>query len=102
SRRWRRQRPGAHCLVKNHPEYNDAGIGICLVGHFEADEPTPKQWETVLRLTAFLRKQYDIPLENVLGHGEVKNTACPGRNFNFARFIDALRKRALRGRRAGR
>jgi N-acetyl-anhydromuramyl-L-alanine amidase AmpD len=82
--------------VPERPEYNTKGIGICLIGNFETAKPTGAQVNSLSKLTEFLRRKYGIPLTNILAHGDVKNTACPGRYFNFPMFIDTLRKRGLK------
>lgn len=76
--RWRQQLHGAHA---GKDEYNQRGIGICLVGNFEDTPPTAAQLAAVKRLVAVLRGEYDIPSSRVIGHKEVKATACPGKLF---------------------
>jgi N-acetyl-anhydromuramyl-L-alanine amidase AmpD len=76
--RWRQQLHGAHA---GHDEYNQHGIGIVLVGNFDEQPPTDAQLAAVKRLVADLQKQYDIDPERIIGHGDVKATACPGRLF---------------------
>jgi len=92
TRRWLEQRPGAHARVRGHPEYNAAGIGICLVGNFEKEPPTPAQMTALERLVTLLAERYAIPLEHIVGHGELKNTACPGRLFPMEALVMALRQ----------
>ena len=41
--RWRKQKWGAHCGGTPDNEYNEYGIGICLVGKFDARLPSQKQ-----------------------------------------------------------
>lgn len=79
--RWRQQLHGAHA---GKDEYNQRGIGICLVGNFEESPPSAAQLTAVKRLVAVLRKEYDIPSSRVIGHREVKATACPGKHFPLA------------------
>ena len=79
--RWRQQLHGAHA---GKDEYNQRGIGICLVGNFEESAPSAAQLKAVKRLVAVLRKEYDIPSSRVIGHREVKATACPGKHFPLA------------------
>src|SRR5206468_7397697 len=68
--RWKAQKYGAHC---RSPEdyYNEHGIGICLVGHFDEDRPTAAQMQSLTRLVKYLRRTYDIPADKVLSHGGV-------------------------------
>ncbi len=96
TRRWLEQRPGAHARIVHHPEYNREGIGICLVGNFEKTPPTTKQMVALERLVLLLRRRYGIPLENIVGHRELKNTKCPGRLFPMEAFLMDLRKASIR------
>jgi N-acetyl-anhydromuramyl-L-alanine amidase AmpD len=82
--RWVKQKHGAHCKVTGHPEYNDVGIGICLVGNFDVTHPTEAQMASLARLVKFLMKRYNVPRGSVYGHGQLKPTDCPGRNFDYS------------------
>jgi N-acetyl-anhydromuramyl-L-alanine amidase AmpD len=79
--RWREQMHGAHA---GKDEYNQHGIGICLVGNFNETHPTPAQLAAVKRLVGVLKSEYDITSEHVIAHKDVKATACPGKNFPLA------------------
>jgi len=81
--RWEKQKHGAHCKVLGHPEYNDVGIGICLVGNFDVTHPSQAQMSSLARLVRFLANRYGIPRTSIYGHGQLKPTDCPGRNFNY-------------------
>jgi hypothetical protein len=81
--RWPKQKWGAHAKTADN-RYNDYGIGICLVGNFDTDRPTPQQLQALTRLTAYLMKTYHISANNVIGHGDTKPTDCPGHNMNVA------------------
>jgi len=94
--RWGEQRPGAHARIAHHPEYNRAGIGICLVGNFEKEPPTPDQMVALERLVLALCERYDIRLHAVVGHGELKNTKCPGRHFPMESFLMDVRQAYIR------
>ncbi|MGB2755139.1 MAG: peptidoglycan recognition family protein [Phycisphaerae bacterium] len=93
--RWANQRAGAHCRVAGHPEFNAQGIGICLVGHFNREQPTAAQMASLEALVAALAARYHIPLERVVGHGELKNTECPGTLFPMRTFLWELRQTML-------
>jgi N-acetylmuramoyl-L-alanine amidase len=80
SDRWRRQIQGAHAGA-GLKRYNEHWIGICLVGDFNAQRPSPRQIASLRRLVAFLRAYCDIPAANVRGHRDVRDTDCPGRFF---------------------
>lgn len=81
--RWPKQKWGAHDKTPGN-QYNEHGIGICLVGNFDVTHPTAAQMKSVERLVAYLMKTYHIAPDHVLGHGETKSTECPGRNMNVA------------------
>jgi N-acetylmuramoyl-L-alanine amidase len=88
--RWRKQKWGAHAKTPDN-KYNDFGIGICLVGNFDVNQPTWRQMNAVAKLVAHLQRTYNIPADRVIGHGTVRtiehvgtSTACPGRNLNVA------------------
>ncbi|MCX5675967.1 MAG: peptidoglycan recognition family protein [Planctomycetota bacterium] len=88
--RWPVQKHGAHTKVANHPEYNDLGIGICLVGNFDVTRPTEAQMQSLMRLVRFLRDRYDISRGRMYGHGQLKPTDCPGLKFDYSDFFRRL------------
>ena len=81
--RWPKQKWGAHAKTADN-RYNDFGIGICLVGNFDTDRPTPQQMQALAKLTAYLMKTYRISPDRIIGHGDTKATECPGRNMSIA------------------
>lgn len=93
--RWKRQMQGAHA---GNAEYNQAGIGICLVGDFQnGGRPTSAQLAAVRRLTRFLQVKCGIPTYEVIGHGNVpgKSTECPGRALDMGDFRASLGNGAI-------
>ncbi|MFT3788062.1 MAG: peptidoglycan recognition family protein [Tepidisphaeraceae bacterium] len=89
--RWTKQKYGAHAKTPDE-RYNNFGVGICLVGNFDASKPTAKQTEALAKLVAWLMEEYDIPPSRVIGHGDTKPTHCPGKLMNVA----AIRTRAVK------
>jgi hypothetical protein len=89
--RWLRQEDGAHAGVE---EYNRFGIGICLVGDFTRHAPSPAQMQSLARLVNFLCERYQIPRDrkHIIGHGEVRNTQCPGPKFAWADLMQRIRQ----------
>ena len=85
--RWERQIHGAHAGVQ---QYNEHGIGICLVGDFERSYPTQAQVESLVWLVTYLQERCGIPTSHVLLHRHVKNTRCPGENFPFYKLLSLL------------
>jgi N-acetylmuramoyl-L-alanine amidase len=81
--RWPKQKWGAHDKTPGN-QYNEHGIGICLVGNFDVTHPTAAQTKSLERLVSYLMKTYHIAPDHVLGHGETKATECPGRYMNVA------------------
>jgi len=79
-RRWRLQKWGSHTATKSGNEYNNLGIGICVVGDFNASMPTARQLASLTRLVAWLSRAYSISPENVIGHRDAPGAAtdCPG------------------------
>jgi N-acetylmuramoyl-L-alanine amidase len=75
------ERMGAHC--KGH---NADSVGVALMGNLDRVPPTEAQVAALTRLIADLRRKWNVP---VLGHGELRNTACPGRYLRPV--LDAIR-----------
>lgn len=90
--RWPKQKWGAHAKTPNN-EFNERGIGICLVGNFDVERPTPEQMRSLTKLVTYLMKTYHVRPQDVIGHGETKATDCPGRFINVA----ALRRQLAQG-----
>ncbi len=69
-------------------------IQICLVGDFNRQRVSDIQFDSLVKLIAVLRRQYNIPVKNIRKHKSIKgkHTACPGRNFPFQRLISLLGK----------
>ncbi len=81
--RWPKQKWGAHAQTPDE-QFNKYGIGICLVGNFDQQQPTDAQLRSTARLVSFLMRTYGIPASHVIGHGDTKPTDCPGRNIHMA------------------
>ena len=76
---------GAHARSANADS-----IGICLIGDFEKTFPSNKQMMGLAGLILDLCIDYHIkPLGGVLGHRDVGNTICPGKNLY--RLLPSLR-----------
>jgi len=90
SPRWINQEDGAHTKAGN---MNHMGIGVCLVGNFSTGKVTDKQMESLVYLVNILRKYYNIPVENIMGHGKVRGakTECPGKFFPWREFLGKLK-----------
>ncbi len=91
--RWRGQQTGAHTGGTPGNEYNERGIGICLVGNFNAGYPTRAQLRALETLVADLAARYGIPAYRIIGHRDAPgtSTSCPG--GHLARYVhDDLRR----------
>lgn len=82
--RWQRQLAGAHAGKR---QYNEQGIGICLIGNFDDAAPTEKQVAAIRSLLATLSKRYTITRERVVRHRDVQTTLCPGRLFPWEQAL---------------
>lgn len=85
--RWDDQLEGAHA---GDAEYNQQGIGICLIGNFDEQRPTTAQLRAVEQLVSLLKRDYGIKAERVVGHRDVKPTRCPGQYFPMERVSRVL------------
>ena len=88
--RWVQQKWGAHCKVFGHEEYNQVGIGICLVGNFSGGRPTTGQMRSLVELTKWLTWKYQIPRSHIIRHSDAKDTDCPGIGFPFHGFLKTV------------
>jgi len=93
SPRWIKRQDGSHCKAGS---MNCKAIGICLVGNFNTEKVSEKQMSSLVYLVNILKKYYDIPVRNIMGHGQVKGakTECPGNNFPWKLFYSKLKEEA--------
>lgn len=82
---------GSHVSANNKLR-NFLGLGICLIGNFERTDVPAAQFEALVTLTRSLMRRYGIPPGNVGFHGSIhgESTRCPGRNFPYERFRQAI------------
>ena len=57
-------------------EINQASLAICLVGHFEKNEPTRQQLSSLNTLVKRIQRKYRI--EKVIPHSQSNETLCCG------------------------
>jgi len=70
-----------HSWVTWHDGHNWDSLGILLTGYFHDphnNKPTDAQLKSMRALLNKLRSQYDIPINNVLGHRQRMVNSCPG------------------------
>lgn len=68
------ERIGAHVL-----NYNQGNVGICLIGNFQDEEPSKKQIEATINISAWTCYAYDISPAKIYGHCDFSSTLCPGK-----------------------
>ena len=93
--RWKVQKWGAHTGGTPDNEYNNYGIGICLVGDFTHHLPSPAQMESLRSLVSYLANTYGIAPRDIIGHRDAPNanTQCPGTALERY-VVDTLRWQA--------
>lgn len=68
---------------------NSDSIGICLAGNLSAHDPTEAQMKTLVWLIKDLRNRLgDLA---TIGHKDVMNTECPGKNFPWSKLWQLLK-----------
>lgn len=96
--RWDLQREGAHA-GGNDRNYNELGIGICLIGDFEDHFPNSFQVQRAAALCACLIESLpQLDSTSIIGHKHVpgKKTRCPGRHFSILEFRYLVDEELLR------
>lgn len=90
---------GAHALCSNI-----GSVGIALMGNFQTEIPNKEQIAASVNLVNYLAQKYGIDtqkssvfhgqlLPNVIGHKDVRATACPGQFFY--NVISFIRKKSI-------
>lgn len=82
--RWVQQREGAHA-GGDDKRYNETGIGICVIGHFDKEQPNDFQFNRCAELCACLIESIPtLTIHSIIGHDQVpgKETKCPGEHFS--------------------
>ncbi len=85
--RWAEQCEGAHA---GDLQYNTQGVGVCLIGNFEMEPPTPAQLDSLNKLVTTLRKECQIDAKGIVRHTDIKATACPGKRFPTEKLWGAM------------
>lgn len=72
--------------ISNHTSgQNTAGIGICLTGNFDTQQPFPAQMRSLNALISYL-KQTVAPNLQVYGHRDYSTKSCPGNNIALSSY----------------
>ncbi len=82
--RWRRQLAGAHA---GQQDYNELGLGVCLIGNFEEAGPTRAQLQSTRQLVSALKNRFRLQDDQILRHADLKATACPGKLFSMEEIL---------------
>lgn len=73
---------GAHVLNRNAHT-----IGVCLIGDYDATDPTSvRGYPVLLDVLRALLDRYDLSPGNIRFHREFADKSCPGRKFSLARL----------------
>jgi hypothetical protein len=93
SQRWNNQKQGAHTRNARTHDADEYGIGICLVGDFDHQPPSPRQLAATQALIAYLSKRYDIKADGVRTHAHLAatSTVCPGKYFPSEALLTVTR-----------
>ena len=102
SQRWINQKQGAHTRNARTHDADEYGIGICLVGDFDKQPPSPKQIAATKALIDYLNKRYNIAPDGLRTHAHLAatTTVCPGKFFPSEAMLmvtkDAMTERPVR------
>jgi hypothetical protein len=94
--RWNNQKQGVHCRNAKSHDVDEYGIGICLVGDFDQEPPTPRQVAAARALVSYLSRRYRIEPGRVSTHAHLAATptVCPGKFFPSNSILAAAREAA--------
>jgi N-acetyl-anhydromuramyl-L-alanine amidase AmpD len=80
---------GAHTVVDKGPnakiDFNATGIAVCFAGDFTKENPTQAQIDEWFVLGPEIVDRWGIKLEDIVNHGTVDSTSCPG--YPFAELL---------------
>lgn len=66
--------------------YNENGYGIGVEGNYEVEEQMPKaQFDALIERIRFHKARLNNNVK-LVGHGDLTNTSCPGKNFPMMRI----------------
>ena len=90
--RWIGQLNGGHLASET---LNQKSIGICLVGNFDEERPTPKQIETLHALVSYLMNRCHLSAKAVQTHQQINPifTRCPGLKFPAKAFLEDIKQK---------
>lgn len=65
---------------------NSDSIGICAEGNYDYETMPEAQKKSLIWLVNYLKNKYGIT--KVIGHRDVNNTSCPGKNYPFDEIVN--------------
>jgi hypothetical protein len=74
-------------------------IQIVLEGHFDKQEPSPAQLQSLDRLVVWLAAKYRVPAGKISGHNDHVSTDCPGKHLKS--YLPTLRQKVAKAAGAG-
>jgi hypothetical protein len=100
AQRWINQKQGVHCRNARTHDVDEYGIGICMVGDFDQQQPTPRQIAAAKALVAYLSQRYSIAQSRVTTHVQLAATPtiCPGKYFPTDSILPATKGAAAEPR----
>jgi len=98
AQRWINQKNGVHCRNAKSSDIDEYGIGICLIGDFEQEKPTPRQIAATRALVAYLSEHYNIAEPKIETHSHVAATptVCPGKLFPTESFLSTPKNNTVK------
>ncbi|HSL90864.1 MAG TPA: exo-beta-N-acetylmuramidase NamZ domain-containing protein, partial [Ignavibacteriaceae bacterium] len=54
---------------------------ICVIGNYEEQKIIHDQLHSLVKLTAFLKSKYNVPIKDIKGHKDYTPTLCPGEDL---------------------
>ena len=86
---WKNQLPGRHTYFR---DFQQSGIGICVLGDFSSKRMPPKQFQALIALVHHLQKTGGIVENNIFFQSEIKNkgTYPDSRFFPTKQFQNQL------------
>jgi len=93
---WEQVHPYARALAyPNRSFFNQRTIGIEMIANFDDEpvRPIPLVLETALQLTTKICQKWGLDETRVIGHREVSNKSCPGKNLGMDWVRDQIASR---------
>lgn len=76
---------GAHAQ-----DNNENTLGVCIEGNFENEIIGDEQYNSLMKVIEYLSIKY--PIQDIIGHRDVRNTLCPGKNIDILNIKRDLEK----------